>query len=40
MAELELLAPYGGITRIRFKGLQHFKRWTLSHHGSPACKKW
>ena len=36
MAEIQLLAPYGGITRIRFKGSSETSR-TLSAIGSPAC---
>lgn len=32
------LAPFGGITRIRFKGSLSppLRNWTLSHRGSPA----
>ncbi len=36
MAEMELLAPYGGITRIRFKGSPAIFLAKLSAHGSPA----
>lgn len=37
MAEFKLLAPYGGITRIRFKGSPIGNRRTeLSAIGSPA----
>ena len=35
--KMKLLAPYGGITRIRFKGSSENFR-TSQHIGSPACR--